>query len=269
MGWYAGLWRKRASISVPLAAAASPADVNITIPADWDEFWESLVANSDTTGANLRVVWYDGTTALTYSLDNGSGGAMSVANRLCRIQIDGMVVPVVTGVLQIWIYFDPTSAQATGAAATVIATPISGYIELGRAGQFALEHMPQVARSTKPRFILHKTVNEQLFVWIRLDKALSKKTSAGNSAQVHEEPLYATMTVQNTAGSDQSSMYDVTAMRWVWHRNQMWLRIRIKAGTTATVYTAVVLTRTILPAATAAEQQLETRVGIDVRDSLE
>ena len=78
MGWYRpdGLWRQRVEISVNIAGA-TPVDVNITIPADWDAFWDSLTALGDTTGANLRVVWYDGATVLNYSLDNGSGGAMS------------------------------------------------------------------------------------------------------------------------------------------------------------------------------------------------
>lgn len=271
MGWYrpAGLWRRRAAISVAIAGA-TPVDVNITIPPDWDEFWDSLVANADTTGANLRVVWYDGVTVLTYSLDDGAGGAMSVANRLCRIQIDGMVVPAATGMLCIWLYYDPSSAQAIGTSATVIATPVNGYIELGRPGQHALQHMPQTARSTKPRTIIHKTVLEQAFIWIRYDGALGRRVTPGNKAQVHEDPLYATMTVQNSSAADQAGMYDSDKMRWVWtNRGQMWLRIRVKAGTTATNYTAVVLARTILPAQTTADQQLETRVGIAVSDSLE
>ncbi len=271
MGWYApaGLWRRRAAISVAIAAA-TPVDVNVTIPADWDEFWDSLVALGDTTGANLRIVWYDGKTVLNYSLDNGSGGAFSVSGRLGRIQIDGMVVPAATAVLLIWIYFDPTASQSTAAVATVIATPVSGYIELGRPGQHQLQHMPQTPRSTKPRTIIHKTVNEQAFVWVRYDGALGKRMTPGNLSQVHEEPLYATISVQNAAGSDQAAMYDTDKLRWVWDaRGGMWLRCRVKAGTTATNYTAVILTRTILPGETAADEQLETRFGISVADSLE
>lgn len=271
MGWYKpnSLWRQRQMISV-LIAGATPVDVNVTIPPDWDDFWQSLVDLGDTTGANLRIVWYDGVTVLNYSLDNGSGGAFDVPNRLGRIRIDGMTVPAIAAMLAIWIYFDPSSVQVTGAVATVIASPVDGWIELGRPGQHQVLHQSQQARSTKPRKILQKTVLEQVFIWVRYDHAFSKRSTPGNDAAVHEEALFATLTVQNSAAADQASMYDLDKLRWVWlGTGQVWLRIRVKAGTTATRYTAVVLARTILPADTAATQQLETRIGIDVSDSLE
>jgi hypothetical protein len=267
MGWYLpnAVWRRRASISVDIAGA-TPVDVDVTIPRDWDDFWDVI----DSSGLELRAVWYDGTTVLAYSVDNGSGGAFDRTNRLGRIRIDGMTVPAVTAVLQIWLYYDSSTTQGSGAVATVMAASRNGYIELGRPAQHRFAHMPQTARSLKPRSIVHKTVNEQVFIWIRLDGALSKRSTPGNRSATHEEALYATMTVQNSSGVDQATMYDTDKIRFVWiARGEMWMRIRVKAGTTATFYTAVVLTRTILPAATTAEQQIETRIGIAVSDSLE
>ena len=48
MGWYAasGLWRRRAAISVDIAAA-TPVDVNITIPPEWDLFWTTIDASAN------------------------------------------------------------------------------------------------------------------------------------------------------------------------------------------------------------------------------
>jgi|GEM_PF-5279308 len=269
MAWYAagGLWRRRVAISVDIAAA-TPVDVNVTVPKEFDAFWASLVALSDTTGANLRVVWYDGRTVLDYALDDGAGGAVSVANKLMRIQIDGMTVPAATAMLCIWLYFDPISAQSTAATAVAIASPRTGYIELGAPDRHQFTHRPPPPRSSKPPFVVHKTVNEQKFVWIRFH--LSRRVTAGNSSSIHEEPLYVTQTVQNSAGADQATMYDLTLARWVFTpRKELWLRVLVKAGATATNYTLVVLTRTILPGDTAATQQLETRVGIAVKDNLE
>lgn len=265
MGWYAasGLWRRRAAISVEIAAA-TPIDVNITIPPEWDAFWSAI----DSSGNNLRVIWYDGKTVLTYAIDNGSGGAFDKTNRLGRIQIDGMTVPNATGMLCIWLYFDPSSNQSSGASAVTISSAQNGYIELGTPGQHRFRHQPQTPRATKPRSIVHKTVNEQAFVWIR--HSLSRRATPGNSSSVHEEPLYCTQQVVNSSAVDQAAMYDVTKARWVWTpRGELWLRVLIKAGTTATNYTLVVLTRTILPNETTATQQLETRIGVAVRDNLE
>ena len=183
MGWFAagGIWRRRASISVDIAGA-TPVDVDVVIPKDWDDFWDVI----DASGLELRAVWYDGQTVLSYSVDDGAGGAFDRTNRLGRIRIDGMTVPAATAVLQVWLYYDSSSAQGTGAVATVIAAARTGYIELGSPGQYQFTHMPQTARSLKPRSILHKTVNEQIFVWIRLDGALAKRTTPGNLATLHE-----------------------------------------------------------------------------------
>src|SRR5690349_20093678 len=117
MSWFApaGLWRRRALISVDIPGT-SPVDVNVTIPREWDAFWETI----DSSGNNLRLVWYDGQTVLTYALDDGSGGAFSKANRLGRFQIDGMVVPTTASMLAIWVYWDPSSNQSSGAAAVTI-----------------------------------------------------------------------------------------------------------------------------------------------------
>lgn len=263
MGWYqAGLWSKRAAISVD-NNGTSPADVDVVIPREWDDFWTTI----DSSGNELRAVWYDSQTLLSYSVDNGSGGAFSKTNRNGRIRIDGMTVPATAGCLLIWLYYGSTSTQGSAAVATVIAASRTGSIELGRPGLYRLEHSPQTPGLTRPRVTFHKTATEQIDVWIRYDKVLQKRVTPGNSAGVHEEPWYLTQTVESTAGADQAGMRDITPARWVWWRGQMWAKVRVLAGTSGTNYTGTVLTRTVLPGASASNQGFETRFGLSVQDS--
>lgn len=265
MAWYSATYRRRAAITVDIPGT-SPVDVNITIPTEWDDFWTTIDASAN----NLRVVWYDGKTVLSYAVDDGAGGAFSSSARTGRIRIDGMVVPTTASQLLIWLYWDPTSNQSSGAVAVTITSARDGYIELGSPGQHQFAHRPQTPRTTRPRDKVHKTVNEQAFVWIRLDRALGKRFVKGRGGQRHEEPLHLTQQVLNSGGSDQAAMYDQTKARFVESpTGEMWARLLVKAGSTATFYTLVVLTRTIQPGDTSATQQLETRIGIAVRDNLD
>ncbi len=268
MAWFRvgsdGVWRRRAAFSIELAAT-SPVDANIVIPPEWDEFWDVI----DSAGAELRVVSADGRTVLAYAVDDGSGGAFDATARLGRIRIDGMSVPAVTAVLLVWVFFDPDEPQGSGASAVTIASPLTGYLELGRPGQHAIVHQPAPTRSRRPRAVIQKTPDESVFVWVRYDPALGKRTTPGHGSQVHEEAFYASITVRDAAGDDVPTMYDLSRLRWVWSRGQMWLRVRVKGGDDATNYTAVILTATVLPGGSTADQQLETRVGVAVSASLD
>jgi hypothetical protein len=265
MAWFSPTFTRRAWITVDLPGT-SPVDVDVAIPKDWDRFWGTI----DSAGNELRPVWYDGATVLTYDVDDGSGGAFSVANRNGRIRIDGMVVPTTAAMLAIPLYYGTTSNVGDGSSAVTITSARTGYIELGRPGQHRLAHRAQPVRSGKPRDIIQKTVNEQKYVWIRYDHVLGRRISPGRGGNRHEEPLYATIQVHDNAAADQSSMYTATALRWVeTPSGQLWLRTLVKAGTNDTNYTGVVLTRTIQPGDTSATQQLETRFGISVLNTLE
>jgi hypothetical protein len=266
MAWYqaSGVWAKRAAISVDIpGGGTTTVDVDITIPREWDEFWDAI----DSAGNELRVVWYDGQTKLVYDVDNGSGGAFDKTNRLGRIRIDGMTVPNATAMLQIWLYFASTSNQGDGSAAVTIASARNGYIEVSSPGFHRFAHRPQFAQMTRPRDIIHKTAAEQQHVWIRYDRVIAKRPTPGNLSPIHDELMYVDVGVENTSGVDQTTMYDYTATRFVYSRGIMWVRVLIKAGTSGTNYTLVVKPRVIAPGATTASQQLETRIGVSVRDT--
>lgn len=268
MSWAAPggiVWRRRVAISVPIAGS-TPVDVDVVIPPEWDEFWAAI----DSAGNELRVVWYDSRTVLSYAVDDGAGGAFDATAREGRLRLDNVTVPATASTLLLWLYFDPETTAGDGSTAVTMSTPLTGYIELGRPGQYRLAHAPNVARATKPRTIIHKTANEQVYLWVRYDHALGKRSTPGNRAIVHEEALFATISVQDNAAADQAAMYDADQLRWVWtSRAELWLRVLVKAGTSGTNYTAVILTRTILPGDTSARQQIETRIGIAVGNSLE
>lgn len=258
---YSSTYTRRTALT--LDSAGATADFDVTIPPEWDDFWTTI----DSSANNLRVVWYDGKTVLNYAVDNGSGSSFDKTNRLGRIRLDGVAVPATAGMVLIYLYWAPTSNQSSGAVAVTMTSVRNGYIELGRPGQDRFEHRPQSTTLTRPHDIIHKTAGEQRHLWIRYDRVLAKRPTPGNGSPQHEEPLYVTQTVEDSGGSDQATMYTLTDARWVWWRGTLWLRATVKAGTTGTNYTAVLLVRTVVPGSTSVAQILETRIGIAVRDT--
>jgi hypothetical protein len=269
MAWYgaSGVWTRRAAITVVNSGPAASVDVNITIPPDWDDFWSQI----DSSGNELRVVSYDSRTLLTYDVDDGSGGAFDKTNRLGRIQIDAATVINTSSVVLVWLYYGSTSNQGDASQAVVIASPVSGYIELGRPRGRAYTYQPPTPNLTRPNTILPpKRTTESVYVWVDVTPALQRRQTPGNTAALHEEAFYASMGVLNAAGADQTAMYDITKCRFVYHQpsGRTWFRAYVTAGSAATNYVVAPTIRTALPGSTTADQTLVPTAGLPVRDTL-
>lgn len=265
--WYSSTYRQR--VPITLDSAGATADYDVTIPSEWDAFWNRggpLGTGINATGTNLRVVSADGKTVLPYLLDDGAGGAFVAANRAGRLRLDNVAVPVTAGAVLVWLYFDPATDQASGTSGAG-AGGRSGYIEIARPGQDTYAHRPQAPGLSRPRDFLHKTSTEIRHIWIRYDHVLARRPTPGNGTPLHEEPLYGTVSVENSAGVDQAMMYDVTASRWVQFRGQLWLRVLLQSGASGQNYTLCSKVRTVLPGSVVERQTIETRIGVGVRDT--
>lgn len=268
MAWFKETFTRRAIISVDNTAGAASADINVTIPKSLDAFWDVI----DSSGLELRVVSANSETILSYAIDNGSGGAFdatAITNRNGRLQIDAASLPAVANsTVGLWLYWGTTSTQGTGASAVAIASAINGYIELSNPGQYRFAHHPQVPGQTRPRFTVHKRVAEEVALWVDYGSVLQRRPTPGNKGVYHEEIWYATPSVLNISAADQTAMYDATKNRLVWWNDRFWYKMIVKAGTTATNYTAIPSVRTLLPGGTALNQTINSTIGIHVRDTI-
>lgn len=273
MSWYSSTWRKRKAISLINTAGGATKDANVVIPKDWDEFWDATPA--DTTGLELRVVAADGRTLLNYSVDDGSGGTFSRANRNGRLQIDGYAVPgTATECDLAWLYYDPTSTQGTGAVATTIASAITGYIELGTPSTWKADATPPRPGLDRPRAAFGKDPTDEANLWLNLTEQLELRQGQSSGRRLYEEPWAATYTVVNASNSAQAAMIDATMMRWVelvtgTGGREMYLRLRVKAGSDDTRYTALPVISTAVFGESTVHRSLNPRVGFRVRSVLE
>ena len=265
MAWYSSGFRKRAAITYDFSNGTAT-DYNITIPATWDDFWDEIDADGD----ELRVTYANGVTLCDYAVDDGSGGAFDATNRLGRIQVDALTTPAGACMGLLWVYYGTDGAEGDASTSVTIGSPQNGYIEIGRPTTHVALYEPQRPGVAQPRQTIHKGASETVHVWVRVDQALEGPRSPGYGVMRFEELFGLTVKVYNSAGSDQTSMYTLIDCRFAEFGRQMWVKLEIKAGTTATSYTIAAQMLTTSPAALLGEwvRALEGRIGLSVRDVL-
>lgn len=271
MSWFREEFRRRRAGCFVNVAGGSTKDADLVIPYDWDEFWAAI----DSSGLELRVTGPDGFTLLKYSVDDGSGGAFNRATRSARIRIDGMTVPGTTNeCVLFWVYFDSSSTQGTAAQVTSISAAETAYLELSGPSTYAAVAQPPRPGLDKPRVTFGKGSADASFLYFDLTDLLEKRTTTFARRRHLEEPLAATYVVNDDTGTPQAGLIDTALTRFVEVRTgtggrQIWLKVRIKAGTADAQYTAVATILTAVPQESGTHRTLTARAGFRIRDVLE
>lgn len=259
-------WRFCASITVDLRAwAAGAADVQLTMQADFDAFWNGI---NQTDGRDIRVT-NASAQMLSFSLLKAAGGALDatgITNRDLIIRVDGSVTPTggsdftptVAGMYQLFLWWGQSSVSA----------PTTGYVGVaGAYTAYVLQYLPPhvwVARREPSGALrltnrMHKTTTESIVVACDVGALLQRRKTPTAGSLRAVEMSYATYAVL-LAGAAQAAMVDASTVRFFAGRYVCFL---LKAGTTATNYTIslTVTTNTV--------DALNPRAQLNVRDLAE
>lgn len=267
MSWLHEDYADRAAISVPDGTGVSTADIDTTIPPDWDEFWAAI----DSNGYGIRVTTYDGRTAVPYAVDNGSGGAFDKTNRLGRIRLDGAPMPNVANTVALfWVYFD-TDAPTNGAVAVTMTGVVTGYILQARPSNRLVRAKRQPPGLTRPADIDSKATAATEQFWFDVAGLLQRYPRPQQRRLVREEIRAAGYAVLDDTGSVAGGMATAADTRFVeildgLHR-QMLVRVSVSGGTTGARYTVALTLRTGDPLG--GQQTIVVPLGLVVRDVVE
>jgi len=220
--------------SISLDGNGAPADYQIVVPSD-HPFWDTI----DSNGYELQVCDSDGYTVISYQLSG-----FSYSTKTLAIQIDNYTA--VAGVQQIWLYAGMTGAP-TGASVLTITSARSGYLDQSAPALPVLLAAPERPGDTSAAQRVSKQAAEE--IWVTLDFGpilVQKMVPTGDSTRkfaAWEEVKTVVYAVYDDA-SAQAAMVDATSPRILEGR---FVRLLIKAGTTATNYTARVTVGTTYP----------------------
>ena len=268
MAHYDETWQKRAAITVPNVAGDATIDVNVTIPPEWDDFWEWLVTVSDDGGDSIRVTDSDGVTLLNYSVDDGAGGTFSAAAKTGRIQIDALAATATANtVICLWVYYQTDGIQADASTATTIASAKTGYIDLGKPSLKTHSVRAIPTNRTTPVVSYQKGSSDSDDVWIDWSGWLEQAAHDLLSRRKYEEPKHVVTTAVDEGGTPTTAVYTVTATRWTEQPDgRIYLRVQVTAGSSGTNYTIMPKVTTVVPGDSGNHRVYQERFGVHVLD---
>lgn len=213
MSWYDEAFRQRKIITHRNEAPASSLDIDVTIPPDWDEFWETI----DDDGNELRVTLADGLTLLDYGVDDGAGGSFDKANRLGRLRLDAVPVVAEDNYFPLFVYFDTgDDPQGDASVSTTMSTPTDGYIDLGSPAWADAAMIPERAGSDQPQTVITATPGSKFHVWVDVSAFLELRHTPFAGWNIFEEPYMLEIEVLDDTGADATSdILDPDQVRFV------------------------------------------------------
>jgi len=252
MSWLDG-WEKRASVTVDNSGGTTATiDIQFTIPADWDEFWETVLSS----GADLRLAAADGVT-LIGSVEFNS---FSSTSRTCTVKVNNWTPPE-EGMCQVFLYWSNSTATTVSSSQT-LSSPKSAYVELGAPTARTISVRPENFKDLRPRAKIQKTSGEAVYVFFDLSGILESRRTPYGDRMLYEEISRVSSLQVLTAGSNQTSMYTATESRFIQGR---FVRVLVKAGDDATDYTIALQVTTTN--SQGGKQVLEARAWLAVRNT--
>lgn len=231
-------WKYRAVITVDVGTATGSRDAQITIPKDWDLFWD----NVRSAGEDVRVTSADGVTLVTFDLAAG----FSTTTRTGVIEIDNYTVPG-TGsrVYVLYVYWGQASCSS-GLTSFSPSSPDTGYIALEQPYGRLITTRPQRPGDTVLRDRVSKRVDEDVFIWFRLTDLLHPRRDKFFNRLGYEGIATVTWDVQ-TGGASQAGMFSVPSIRVVeTDDGDIWARCTVDDGSESTDYAVIVTITTTL-----------------------
>jgi len=246
-------WTKRADITIDNSAGTTAShNVEVSIPSQWDDFWDTI----DASGNELRVTGSDGHNLTTYDRTG-----FNRTNRTGTIRI-GAYSMTASNMHRVCLYWGSSATAGSAAGSPSTGSAKTGYVGVDMKRR-VLVAIPEDAGVTVPRLSISKGTADELDVVIDYGALMSARLAPHAGRLLAEEVERITLQVLDSSAADTTSMYDLAKCRFIGTANQSFLSLRIKAGTNAANYTAVV---TMTTSGTGTPNTILFRFGIQVNN---
>lgn len=250
-------WGYRIPVAVDDEAGTPGAtDVTITIPPDFDLFWN----NVRSAGEDIRLVAANGETAVaTWEFDP----AFSTSTRTCTIVADAATSGS-SGVSILWVYWKRDTV-ATAAGSFVAGATHSGItIVSSYASDVVFSWSREAPNVNAARPAFQKTADERVVVAIAYRGILAKRVAPYGGGNEDEEPATIDYAVYDDT-SAQAAMVETGSTRI----DEQFIYLIVKAGTNGTTYTLRVTMTTTSRSNTGLNRTLEFSATVRVKNPTE
>lgn len=204
MAWFSSSWLYRAPISVDFSGGAATADVQITIPDTFDQFWTKVASD----GKDVRLVDSNGTALVSYKLSS-----WTYASKTGVIQGDNVVAAWASQRL-LWLYWG--NSAATDAQSVFSATGVkTGIVEmLAPAGPVVVVR-PERPGGSRPVASVAITTEDVRYYYLDLRAMLRRSCTQVNGLDLGEEIREVMAEVRTDADSAVASAILDTNTRFI------------------------------------------------------
>lgn len=250
--WFDDNFKQRQAVAIDASATGDgtvlPRDIQITIPSDWDLFWENIRSDM----YDVIAVDPDGN-----FLDFGRGSGANYSNRTLVIEVDGYNLTTLS-IPMIYIYFQNPDQSSDPTKAVTISSAINGYIDLSRPSGLLVSQPLQRPPTSEPQTAFVKASTDEIDVYFAVSNLFTSRANPYNLRLGLEDIDHIKVQSLDNTGTNDTARYDITKTRFI----DGFVRVRSTGGSDSTDYALVC--RVI----TTQEQQIDIRCLIQVRDQL-
>ncbi|MFT5683866.1 MAG: hypothetical protein ACI8RZ_004798 [Myxococcota bacterium] len=207
-------------------------DVQVTIPVDWDHFWENT--RSDFFDVVLTDV--DGTTKLTFA----RVGPPDHGSRVLTLNIQDWDAPSGKAVCLLWLHYGDSSAATDPAPGATVSSPLTASITLAKPGGWLATH--SAPRSGRNQDVWTKRSTEIRDLWVRFP-GMAQRRSKSRGVVGLEWLSYVKIDLFDATPTAQPSLSDLGRFRFV---GSQFVRVDLRAGLSGTTYAVTVTATTNL-----------------------
>ena len=249
MTWYDSDFKQRQPIALDALTgdgSVQTKELQFTVPSEWDLFWNNIRSDM------FDVVPVD----VNGDLLPFKRSSANFSTRTLTIQVQAHDCKT-QAINFIYLYFQNASASNLATSFSV-SSPITGYIDLSRAGGFVVKNGLNQPATQMPIKSFMKSTDDVIDVYFSTAGLFRKMASPYNSRLGYEGISYVSVQSLDNTGTDSSARYDEDKTRFI----NGYVKARTKAGSDGTDYAFMVTV------ATSIGQVIDIRCLIQVRNQL-
>jgi len=202
MTWYNENYKNRQIVGVDVfggsAGTPSSIDLEVTMPKDWDQFWDNIRTDMYDVVATDR----DGN-LLSFSRKTGA----NYSTRTLVIQVDNYLVKDSDSMSAIYIYYNNPAQASDLSVVTTITTPKKAYIMLDNPHSRIISANISTSALDIPIQTFTKGTGESIHVYFMYGSIFAKRITPYNDRSDLEGIDFVTVHSYDNLGADNSSRY--------------------------------------------------------------
>ena len=226
MTWFDSAYKRRYPIAVDVTGGAESSgneDVSITIPDDWDDFWNNIRADLK----DVVITDSNGT------LQSFHRATENFANRSLQINVDNVTFANRNSINIIYVYFNNPDEATDRSAAFVPDSPKTGKIYLVAPSNRIVSQPIVRTGTTTPNSIFSKTSVDEVYIWFRVNSLLATRISAYNEKLDYESVDHIKIQSLDSSSTNDTNRYTELNTAVI----PGYIGVYVKGGTNSTDYT--------------------------------